>query len=255
MTRGVVGHEALEVFYNTKKRGLLQSTAVKRALAVVDSGLAKYPTMTKELTHLKEVLKLYFIHYENEPFTVVETETMYDTVFDNSIENVYGMRLDMLVKYPNGDYVLIDHKFVYDFYTDKVIKVNPQMLKYIATLKANGIHVKKFMYNQIRYRSVTVKVSKQTGELDYSGIFVRSFVIPSTTKITNTVKQHAKVANQISALMALPKEEHLEAATMNQGMYSCDKCSYWPLCEDMLEGRNHTNTMKVLYVQNDYGYN
>lgn len=245
LTRGIVGHEALEEYYRAKRQGNNKAWCTDVLLHVIDQSLSKYAEFTKELTQLKDVLKRYVDCYWDEPWKVLEVEKSYETLLDNSrVDLKYGMRLDLLVEITagkdKGQIVVVDHKFVYDFFSDRHNKMNAQLIKYMKTLRDNGIDVRKGILNQIRYRELKNPDSKK--------IFRRDTIVSSNAEMQRYMNEHAKVAKDIWEMETAP----IELTRMNIDKMTCGYCSFQPLCSLYMSGLDTEATKKHLYVRNEY---
>jgi len=244
LTRGIVGHEALEIYYGAKQDGMPKEYCLNVAIEVVDKAIDDIPEFTNEFLQLQDVLRAYVDLYWDENWEVLDVEGQYESFLDNStVEIKYGMRLDLLVK-EGKDIILVDHKFVYNFFTEKELKMNSQTRKYIKCLRDNGINVKKAILNQIRYRELKNPNPEKC--------FKRTPVISSYQEIDNVVNEHNKVASTIYDLHQLPMAEHMTQTTMHIDKGTCTYCAFQPLCKDFLQGVVSTGTKEVLYQNNEY---
>lgn len=246
LTRGIVGHEALETYYTAKKNGASKNDCLAVALEVIDTNTDIYDEYTAELLQLRDVIRRYVEYYWDEPWSVLEVESQHEGPF---FENVsYGMKLDLLVEVTagreKGQIHLIDHKFVYDFWSDREIQMNAQLNKYIKTLRDNGFPVRKGILNQIRYRKL--KDPKP------DSLFRRDAIVLSPYEIESFYLEARKVAREINRLYQLTEEEHREYTMMRIDKETCGKCSFQPLCKISLQGQDTTRTEKAIYQRNTY---
>lgn len=246
LTRGIVGHEALEAYYKAKKDGHDLAFCMTAMEIVLNEAGRKYPEYSAELTQLSAVLGRYVSQYWDEPWKILEVESPHSMLLGNSIE--YGLRLDLLVEVTagtdKGQIVIVDHKFVYDFFTDRELEMNAQQVKYIATLRKNGIPVRKAILNQIRYRQLKAPKANM--------LFRRSSIYAKDKEAQRFIDEFAKVAVDLNYLYGLTEEEHKDATKMHIDKQTCGKCAYQPLCKLYLEGIDETRTERMLYEHNDY---
>jgi hypothetical protein len=249
LTRGIVGHEALEAFYKAKQKGLDAVHCVADMMDVLDKAIRETPEFSPEFEQLRLVLVRYADYYWDEPWKILEVESSHDMpILENSIAIKYGLRLDLLVEITagrdKGQIVIVDHKFVYDFFTSRELEMNTQQVKYIKTLRANGIPVRKAILNQIRYRQLK---SPKPGML-----FRRSSIYTSEKEAERFLHEFKKVALEIDYLSGLTEDEHKEASKMHIDKNTCGSCAYQPLCKLYLEGIDEKRTEEMLYSHNDY---
>src|SRR5882762_1753880 len=68
LTRGIVGHSALESYYLEKKEGASKEVCIEAAKAQIHIGLEEFPEFTKEFEQLLEIIDLYADYYWDEPW-------------------------------------------------------------------------------------------------------------------------------------------------------------------------------------------
>lgn len=247
LTRGIVGHEALERYYNSKKNGEKRADCEHIMKQTIDEFTDKYPHYAKELQQLKQILTQYVDFYWAEPWRILEVESLHSTFLDNSTVE-YGLRLDLLVEVTSGrekgQIHVVDHKFVYDFFNDREKAMNTQLIKYMKTLRDNGIPVRKGVLNQIRYRSLK--------EPDPYRMFRRDSIVTTDKESELFVHEFTKVARIIEKLYLADPIKHKEATTMHIDKATCGSCSFQPLCKLYLQGLDETRTKNLLYVHNEY---
>ena len=245
ITRGVVGHDALAEYYTRKAAGDGKEICLVSALSVVDSHFDSYPDMWTEFNQLKRVITRYVEYYADESWIPVEIERQHEVFLDNRIDLSYGMRLDLLAD-AKGSLVLVDHKFVYNFFTDKELAMASQLQKYLYTLNKNGIPVKTVVVNQIRYRELK--------NPDPSMLFKRIYVHSTEYERERVMDEHKKTAREIFEIKSRPVDEHFYATRMSLDKYTCGTCTFQPLCKDYLQGNSTDKTKENLFKTNDYLY-
>ncbi len=242
-SRGIIGHEALAFYYDALKEGVDPATAQQRALDCVGRYLHVPNADTVMLTELMQLLIRYFGYYSpNEFLEILAVEKVYEI---DAEEFIYGMRLDLLVRDKAGKIVLIDHKFVYDFYTQNIIDTNAQLPKYVGTLKMNGVPVDYAILNQVRYRL------KKGGNTD-DELFKRAVVRPNHNRIKRIMGEQFSTSRRILARRALaPDRQDAEAIrTMNQ--MTCKNCPFLNLCTAELDGQPVDNLIQTDFRPNAY---
>lgn len=249
LTRGIVGHEALEMYYKAKQKGFSKEICLLQATDLLDNRARETPEFFEELNQLKPILVRYVQHYWDEPWKILEVESSHDMpILENSIVLKYGLRLDLLVEITagrdKGQIIIVDHKFVYDFFTQRELEMNTQQVKYIKTLRANGIPVRKAILNQIRYRQL------KSPKPDM--LFRRSSIYTTDKEAERFLHEFKKVALEIDYLNGLQEHEHKEASKMHIDKNTCGSCAYQPLCKLYLEGIDESRTEQMLYTHNDY---
>lgn len=258
LRRGLVGHEALDIYYNDLKNGLTNRQAMEHGIETVKSHVKQVvldmmgqPGLDKVLKMFKALIPLlqgYAEYYEEEPFEVVETESFHKTQLTATIE--YGLRLDLLIKFIKGELygnlAVMDHKFLYNFKTPQELDLDGQLPKYVQTLRAEGRKVNRRYFNIIRTREL-----KDPAPTD---LYRRVQVTSNKTKNEAIWAEQRMVAEEIQRYMEMPEEEHDALATRNLNPFVCRGCYFSSICNTQLEGRSIETDLKVNYQPNTYGY-
>lgn len=229
--RGIIGHEALAVYYTTGSREL--------ALQVVIDELVKQITLDpmdfskhQILKDLKVLLTKYFDHYERQDyFKVLLVEHELRTPIDENIE--YGMFLDLLIENRKGELWVFDHKFVYNFKSETDLQYDAQQAKYIYTCQQNGFNVKGAIFNQLRHRDVRWGPEQ---------LFSRTPAKASVTRVQNIWKEQEDAAKEI----VYREEEFVPRRVLTSA--ACKYCSFLRICNAELDGIDPSNIIAVDYV-------
>lgn len=246
LTRGIVGHEALASYYEALMDGLSHEAAEDAARRTLMGYLSSPDSLVgQEIVYdLDRILRRYFEFARSDNWTILAVEKQYGIPINNDFE--YTMRLDVLALI-DGEPVLVDHKFKYNFFTQAELDMNAQVPKYIGTLKYNGIPVERGMLNQIRYR-----VSKDQSD---ENMFKRTFVKPHPVEIKNTLREQIIVSESIIERRAMTQDEQSEAALRVMSPMICKNCPFIDLCKSELMGGDIALTIRSEFEVNDYGYN
>lgn len=161
---GTAGHACLEALYKTLlekgKTQIGQRRAWKLGVAAM---WAKYhelvvegyqDTDTKRWT-LKEVLEHYI---ELEPlimrgYRVLAVEKEFHVRWNDDGDTML-FKVDLIARTPDGRDIVIDFKFVWDFYNSKTARLQPQLPKYVGMLRFLGFNVAEGMYVMLRTRRI-----------------------------------------------------------------------------------------------------
>ncbi len=243
LSRGIIGHEALAFYYDALKEGADPATAQQRALDCVGRYLHFPNAETTMLTDLMQILARYFSYYPHDEFReIIGVEKVYEI---DAEEFIYGMRLDLLVRDKAGKIVLVDHKFVYDFYTQNMLDTNAQLPKYIGTLKLNKVPVDYAILNQIRYRL------KKGGNTD-DELFKRAPVRPPHSRIHRIMGEQFEVSRRILERRTLDAEQQARVAVRTMNQMTCKNCPFISLCVAELDGQPTDNLLANDYRPNAY---
>lgn len=248
--RGIIGHEALEVYYRALMMGLSVEDARLAALEYLEKVILSVVTQTPEdssrvilLSELSLLIDAYSRYYGVEPFEVIAVEQVYQAPIGDDL--FYGMKLDVLIKYTSGefrgDYCIMDHKFVYNFKDAPELEMDGQMPKYQKTLRENGIIVSKAVFNQIRYRKINDPVPTQ--------IFRRTPARLTPTK-TNTIWDEQKeIAQKI-----VDDEKAQKRPLRTLSLLVCRNCHFYELCNADMMGQNTEHMITANFQKSTYGY-
>lgn len=161
--RGIIGHKALEAYYNMMKDGHNVDDCKHEAMQVLNLETVRLATeepwnvdKIEQIDMLASRIQMYPEVYRNEPFTVLAVEETFkaNMIFDNWM----GFIPDLIVEYHRGSLkgqpVVLDHKFIYNFKTLEELKLDAQLPRYMIALQALGYPVKHMVFNQIRTRDL-----------------------------------------------------------------------------------------------------
>lgn len=244
LARGLLGHQVLEAFYS---RFVRTPTAVGlRSATVEDIHQSMEVLYTPEnlsdpemLLELRILLEDYFRFYEGElnewEILAVEREFRFEN---------FPFKPDVIKRHRvTGKVLVVDHKFLYNFYPDSAIDIMPQLAKYVGALRQIGFHVDGAEYNMLRHR----KNAKEK--------FKRVVVEFTQEKIRTFLHEQQQVAQQIGELRQLPVQEWRERVYRTASSFNCQHCSFLPLCTTDLNGYNGRDLLiRTSYEPNTYGY-
>lgn len=256
LARGIIGHEAMEAAYHVimEAQQEYEGHAIDTPNGVSDRAtqagvnvILRYMQDTDAdkamLADLITLVTRYFRYYDVNEWMILAIEKAYEIPVND--EWYFGMRLDLLVREKDGTIALVDHKFVYDFYSDSVLEMNPQMPKYLGTLRFNGIQASKAILNQIRYRM------KKGGNTDEE-LFKRAVLKPNNAEVRQYMAEQFRISERIMARRDMaPEAQSIEAVrTANQMV--CKNCSFQPLCKSEAMGGNIEIMKSLDYKPNSY---
>ena len=246
LTRGIIGHEALEAYYNV----LFVQQPEKQARDAAQEVILKYVRQGGDvpmLSSLSVLLNEYFDDVASkDDFVIIAVERVMTMPLGEDID--FAMRYDLLVEMKSGPYageiVLIDHKFVYNFWTPDNLMLNMQAPKYIATLRASEIPVKRMMINQLRWREVKSNPER----------FRREYITPVAAEIKQVLTEQYVASVRIKEKMQ-DLTEYGATALRTMDNMTCQNCSFVMLCRVELIGQDPTLLIQTEFKPNDYGYN
>lgn len=248
---GILGHEAFEAYYNEMMQGSPVDLCKKAAHSVLHAEIVRTSTETPEdyerlqdIAYLVKLFDGYAEVYRQEPFRILAVEKEYQTPISDDI--YYGLKLDLLVEFISGkyrgDFVVVDHKFVYNFKTQLDIDMDAQIPKYIKVLRDHDIIVTKGLFNQVRYRRMKAPQP--------SDIYQRSWLKANKEETEQIWKEQLIVAKQI--VRAREDPSYVPIRTLS--LLVCRSCSFQAPCKAELNGDNIDKMLAANYIKSTYGY-
>jgi hypothetical protein len=201
--RGSAGHAVLEAFYNA----ILEAgddPADQRASFdyALSKAWEKYNELAKRNTfdddsHLDLKAIMFDWYFPNEPFVrkgwqVLAVEAEFNLEYDEVEHLTYPFVVDLIAYDPDGNLVVIDHKFLFDFYSWQVSQLQPQIPKYIGALRALNYPIAYGAYNMLRTRPLKVK-TKNTALDRVEYMEIR----PTNLRVVRTFEEQIGVSKEI----------------------------------------------------------
>lgn len=253
LATGTAGHTVLESFY---REITAHGSTVEEQEAAFQAGLAKaheaFTQIVKDgyedannRARLEDVLfNETYGYFANEflvrkGWRILAVEKEFNLVYDDETGASYPFVVDMIVQDPEGNYVVVDHKFVYDFYTPEQTDLQPQIPKYIGALRALNYDIAYGAYNMFRTR----KIKEPTAESNNYFMILK----PNNSRITHTFVEQISVASEIQALKELELEEQSKRAYRTANKMVCQSCSFRDICSTELVGGNVELMKKTEY--------
>lgn len=264
--RGIIGHEALEIFYKGLKEerdydecaqaglSFLQDLRVKELLAD-DFADAEYLSLLNWLT---ETLTKYFEVHESDArdWEILGVESFYAQEQPEEVDFYLPSRLDLVVYHKSGPFKgetsPVDHKFTNDFWTRAKLNLNSQFPLYILALRAARFAgkpdpvVRRVIVNQIRTRKLK--------DPDVDSLFKREFQAYSSIRLQKVFENHMKAAVKLAYYKRLPWVEFLEEAKASLGSMACQYCDFKDVCDITFEDGDTSNVIAATLKPNEYGY-
>lgn len=249
LTRGLIGHAALEMYYNEvhkgnselKARDLVQEYLVKEAIKAMSIGDHEKSTV---ITGLGVMLKEYFVEmlWVLQEFEILGVENMVTAPLPDAEDIDFAGRIDLMLgiaKGPNkGEVIPWDHKFTYNFWPEMSIKLNAQISNYIWVVRQMGMRSRKGIISMSRYRDNAIEKFKQEE-------------VPTNSEMRELfISNHTEAAKEIVALKKKPEVR----VTRSTSKFNCEYCPFVQLCYTEAQGLDSTLMIKASYRKNSYGY-
>ncbi len=243
LTRGQIGHLLMETFFKhyqeTKDfEGSMQVMVAKAAKILT-------PYNAKNIGYLLLTMQGFFAFYREriERWEIVYIEKTFKL---ETSDFIYAFTPDAIVR-ENGQLVLIDWKFVYDFYDADMIDLMPQIPRYIGALRALGEHVSHGYYAFLRYRNI-----KAEGE---NNRFLLHKTNPGNDRVKNSFRDLILSVEPISKFKAMPLDVWAVNVRRTAEQKVCTKmCNFKSLCVAELNGSDGKLIRQMNYEASSYGY-
>jgi hypothetical protein len=259
LATGSAGHQVLEAFYSTiLAAGDTNKAQLKAFDVALEAAHNKYAELVESGSYEhtdQRRCSLEFTLFDNEVGyfsqekiinkgnVVQAVEAEFNLEYDAETESRLPFVIDLIVRDPEGKTVIVDHKFVWDFYTPSDSDIQPQIPKYIAGLRALGYPASHGMYNMLRTR----KIKAPTQEQMSSTLQIR----PTTARVVRTFEEQIDMATELQALKLLPIEVQEKKAYRTANKMVCQSCSFRDLCEGELAGANTKLIMQSEYKKRE----
>lgn len=224
LSRGNAGHKFFETFFKELLKGKSTEEAKMEAITEVASDLN---------TPLSLCIEWVDKVWPTLGWKIVAVEIEVRIAISPTL--VYPMKADLIVEI-DGELVLVDHKFLYDFYTQQMIDIFPQMPRYMVALQANGLDVKYAIYNMVRTRKVN----------SFTDRYQRLETRPNKFRLKQAINEQIQGMKRIEAGIPVPMHT---ANKMN-----CGNCQFAELCSAEIRGENTKLMREHFFVPNTYGY-
>lgn len=241
LAMGSAGHKVLEEFYTAILNGKSFEAALKVAHVIADELRQEVDVPANRANIFDTLFDFYF---PNEPlvkegWTILAVEKQFNLEYDEAKQLQYPFVVDIIAQSPEGKTVVIDHKFVYDFYTYEASIMQPQIPKYIGALRALNYKIDYGAYNMIRTRKLK--------EPDAASMIQWLDVKPEAQRVKQVFTEQIAVASEIQDIKALDEAQQDARAYRVANKMVCQSCSFLDICRTELSGGN-----SKLMIQTEY---
>lgn len=235
---GNLGHLVLETYYHMLMEGHSKEDAFQAGMQKIIEAFDHEEYDVVSL--ISERFLQYTKHYSDDDFRIVAVEGKYTVPLNDHID--FGMTLDLLVEYIKGpwrgQFVVMDHKFHYNFQTVDELSMHVQTYKYIWGLRKLGYPVTRSVLNQIRYRE---------GIKDESKLFTRQQLKPTEAQLETIMEEHLYNAERIYAAKTKPVAWYASHAPRRFNSKDCSGCYFRIPCRQELLGLDVSKTLTSMY--------
>lgn len=226
LSKGLFGHTLLEAWYKEQSISAVHNvynTLVNQADMYHNPEFA-----AKDMSKMFYLIMNYIDYYYHNDEASIPKVHHVEEEFEINLKPYVGKDLifvfkpDVIIE-ENGKLVVMDHKFVYDFYRPITINLDTQLPKYIVALTLLDKDIRYGILNQVRTRNVQ------------SNRFQREVVTPTYEQFETIWEDHIKVSTRIEQWFRKSDDEK----SLSERVFNplvCRFCSYSELCVADLKG-------------------
>lgn len=238
LAAGTFVHAILEVYYSiclaagdtSKEQRAAHREAVDAARAYYDEQIKSGAAVDSPRSDHRSIEEaLFTFYFPNEPLVragwviqAVELKISLVVELDEDTSFMYPFVIDLIAVSPDGKTVVVDHKYLYNFYDGGDADLLTQLPKYLAGLRAGGYPADYAMYNMIRKRSKKGAVPEDV---------VRTLPVrPTTHQVVDVFTEQVTVANEIIGIREGGEEGAEIGAYRSASTITCGMCDFKDIC-------------------------
>ena len=259
LSSGSFLHEVLEVYYNvllaagdtSKLQRAARTQAFETAQAYYEEKVASGEFEDRAPTGRRSVKEALFeFYFLNEPIVskgwtvlAVELKVALNIELEDGSIFQYPFVVDLIARDHRGKMVVIDHKFLYDFYDELFADLGTQLPKYVGALRLGGYEIDYAAYNMIRNRT-----KKDAQPEDVMRVLP---IMPKAPMINDVLSEQFAVAQEIIDGRSLSIEEREHFAYRSASSITCRSCDFSDLCRDERVGADTKATLMLSFEERD----
>ena len=240
LTRGIIAHAGMETYFNAIKLGRTHDEAMDLCAKAITAEMIKDPNLMLSGAEAQVLIQGFLIkaRVEISTWQIKDVEKEYRLDFPDF---TYAARIDLTAIRSGGILEVFDTKTTYNYYEPWLVRLLPQVPRYVGMLRANGIWAAKGNYLFIRTRNI--------GEGDYR---IEPIDPLSDKRIQNSMWDLIKTAKRILELRAMPKDQWRNSVTRTVDSRICQYCDFKKLCTRDLEDESIDYLVATEYKDNEY---
>jgi hypothetical protein len=253
LTRGLIGHKALEIYYQAIFDGKLHVEAVEMANSyIMDESLQNIMKgdgeKAKMISDLGLILQKYYEdnQWVLSEYNIIGVENLVYAPLPDEPSIEFAGRIDLALEIAKGvnkgEVLPWDHKFTYNFWSEKALKMNAQISNYVWSLREMGTRSRNGVMNMTRYRE------------NAQDFFKQEKVETNSTMRNLFIKNHTVAARQIVELKLKPSVTIDDGITRSTSKFNCEYCPFVDLCYTEASGQDSSTMVKASFRKNSYGY-
>lgn len=253
LSRGLVGHKALEIYYEALMNGKLEKEAREAAtnhVMVTTMNEIKVGDSEKAKAYGALGVKLQDYFDNGQGFlkdrNIIGVENVVTAPLPGCEDIHFAGRIDLSLEIASGpnkrEVEPYDHKFTYNFWPEVAIQMNAQISNYIWGFREMGFRSRRGYLNMIRYRD------------DAQDSFKAELIPTNSTMRQNFILNHAEAAKTIVSLKQQPKVGLSDGVKRSTSKFNCEYCPFSKLCLTEVQGLDSSTMIKASFRPNSYGY-
>lgn len=253
LSRGLVGHKTLEIYYEALMNGKPEKEARESAtnhLMVTTMNEIKVGDSEKAEAYGSLGVKLQDYFDNGQGFlkdrNIIGVENVIIAPLPGCDDIQFAGRVDLSLEIASGpnkrEVEPYDHKFTYNFWPEVAVQMNAQISNYIWGFREMGFRSRRGYLNMIRYRDTAQESFKAEP------------VPTNSTMRQNFILNHAEAAKTIVELKQRPKVGLSDGVKRSTSKFNCEYCPFSKLCLTEVQGLDSSTMIKASFRPNSYGY-
>ena len=228
--RGNVGHELVEKFFHALMAGEINVEDRKDYLTnTANQMFVEGKTDAESFSILRKQIDAFAFAYPFADWKILGVEKRLVTKVSDTL--YFPFIVDLILRDPDNNIVVVDHKFTKDFYKPWNLDINPQIPKYIAALREEGKPADIGCYSIFR-----------TGFGQNAGpesIYKLQPIETSEKRIKNTWREQYDVSRMIQDIKVIYRDdpEYVDRTSYRiANNMVCNSCPFQRICVADLNG-------------------
>lgn len=222
--RGNVGHEIMDELFTALKDKSLDWDDAKdyldeSAKLYLSDGIIDAETFLL----YRQQFEAFVEEYPFKDWPILAVEKRLVAKFHDSL--YFPFIVDLVLRSPTREVVLIDHKFTKDFYKPWTLDLNPQLPKYIAAIRSLGSPADSAAYSIFRTGFAKASTPDNIYKIQYMDI--------SDKRVDTAWHEQVEVSDEIQKVKKIYSEapdyvDAISIRTVNNMM--CNSCPFKSIC-------------------------
>lgn len=255
--KGNLGHAALEAYYKyimqfgeTPPSFMHMQNAKQDALEVINNALKEFPDKTELILGMYQVIAAYcdkWIQEDQFQWQVMAVEVEFRE--EVNAELTFPFKPDLIRRdRRTGRVEVIDHKFLTNLYNSSEIAIQPQLPKYVGSLRNLGYEVDDGVYDLVGTRVLKTKPYDAEQQMRRVPLKI------TENRVNRSLLEQYRIVNRIAELKQMDNEVWAHTVNRTANSFNCKNCPFLALCIADLNGEDTSVMVKYEFESNSYGY-